>query len=543
MIKLDDIFIPLRMLNEFVYCPRLFWLEFVENQFTDSEDTIRGRFIHRNVDKPKPLPEEIENKGKARSVFLQSEKYGISGKLDLLELENGSFYPVEYKSGSMNIDGSAWDTDLYQIAAQALLLRDNGYECHKGYIYYDKNRKRLEIIISEELLESTLLKIAEIRKLLDQDVIPDPLEDSPKCIRCSLAAICLPDETKYLSSGYLVDLRRLYPARDNTYPMYVREQGTTIGKKNNQLIVRGKETNSTVSLIDISSLSIFGNIQITTQALHELLQRNIPICYFSLSGWFYGVTAGNYNKNGELRVAQYKTSIDIKKSLSISKAIVAGKIKNSRTLLRRNGKSGNETALKELQNLIDKTAIVETFPELLGTEGNAARIYFSKFSTMLKQPLGYNFENRNRRPPLDPVNALLSYIYSLLVKDVFVSLTIVGLDPYVGFFHRMKYGKPALALDLMEEYRSIVCDSVVIGLINNSIIKESDFISSGKAVAIEENARKKVIQYYENRMDTLIRHPIFGYTVSYRRTIEVQARLLSRYVNGEINEYIPLTTR
>ncbi len=540
---MDNVFIPLRMLNEFIYCPRLFWLEFVDGQFTDSEDTIRGRFVHRNVDKSKPLHNEIEIGKTARSVTLYSEKYGISGKLDLLEMENGSVSPVEYKSGNMGKDGTPWDTDLYQTVAQVILLNDNGYKCNKGYVYYDRNRKRIEIIISDELVESTLSKISEVKELLNGETIPPPLVDSPKCIRCSLATICLPDETKYLSSGNFSDVRRLYPARDNAYPMYVREQGATIGKKNNQLIVKGKETSSTANFMDISSLSVFGNVQITTQALHELIHRNIPVCYFSLSGWFYGITTGNYNKNGELRVSQYQTSIDIQKSLSISKSIVAGKIKNSRTLLRRNGKPENKNALMELQTLIEKTATSVTSQELLGIEGNAARIYFARFPTMLKQQFKYDFESRNRRPPTDPVNALLSYVYSLLVKDVTVSLIVVGLDPYVGFFHKMKYGKPSLALDLMEEYRSIVGDSVVLGLINNSIIKESDFIHSGKSVAIEENARKKVIQYYENRMDTLIRHPLFGYTTSYRRTMEVQARLLSRCITGEINEYIPLTTR
>ncbi len=542
MVMTEDL-IPLRMLNEFVYCPRLFWIEYVDNEFVDSEDTINGRFVHRNVDKVKSLPEDISDKFSARSIMLSSEKYGIIGKLDMVEGKDEHISPIEYKSGSMRDDNQAWETDTMQVAAQALLLRENGYTCDEAYIYYEKNRKKIAIPISENILDKTIEKIDEVKALLSTTKIPEPLIDSPKCIRCSLAAVCLPDEFVYLSAKGDDEIRRLYPARDDIYPMYVREQGAVIGKKNNQLTVRTKAETTTVNIMDISNLSIFGNVQISTQVMHELFRRDIPVCYFSLSGWFYGMSFGHFNKNGELRIAQYKSSIDERKSLNISRTIISGKIKNSRTLLRRNSKNRSEVALSELKKSIDDAMNAKTPQELLGVEGNAARIYFSNFTTMLKSDLKYEFENRNRRPPKDPVNALLSYLYAILLKDVTVSLVSVGLDPYVGFFHRMKYGKPSLALDLMEEYRSIVCDSVLLGLINNSIIKKDDFLYSGRSVALKDNSKKDVLSYYENRMDSLIRHPVFGYTISYRRTIEVQARLLARWITGEIKEYIPMSTK
>jgi CRISP-associated protein Cas1 len=155
----------------------------------------------------------------------------------------------------------------------------------------------------------------------------------------------------------------------------------------------------------------------------------------------------------------------------------------------------------------------------------------------------FDFQSRNRRPPRDPVNALLSFLYAMLVKDMTVTLIGVGFDPYLGFYHQPRYGRPALALDLMEEFRPLVADSVAIGLINNGELRRTDFIERAGAVALSDNGRKRVIEAYERRLDTLITHPLFGYSISYRRVFEVQARLLARFVTGEIDNYPHFCTR
>jgi CRISPR-associated protein Cas1 len=155
----------------------------------------------------------------------------------------------------------------------------------------------------------------------------------------------------------------------------------------------------------------------------------------------------------------------------------------------------------------------------------------------------FNFESRNRRPPRDPVNALLSFLYAMLVKDLVVTLVGVGFDPYLGFYHQPRYGRPALALDLMEEFRPLVADSVAIGMINNGEIRPIDFIYRAGACALTDSGRKRVLEAYERRLDSFVIHPIFGYAVSYRRVFEVQARLLSRLLQGEIPHYPSFTTR
>lgn len=180
---------------------------------------------------------------------------------------------------------------------------------------------------------------------------------------------------------------------------------------------------------------------------------------------------------------------------------------------------------------------------LLGIEGTAARMYFSLFPGMLRSDLAFDFRERNRRPPRDPVNALLSFLYTLLLKDCVTAITAVGLDPYIGFFHQLHYGRPSLALDLAEEFRPLVADSVVLTLINNGMVDKGDFIQRGAACALKPLARRKVIEAYEARLETLVTHPVFGYSVSYRRILEIQARLLARVVAGELTAYRSFITR
>nr|NIQ05525.1 CRISPR-associated endonuclease Cas1 [Candidatus Korarchaeota archaeon]NIU83250.1 CRISPR-associated endonuclease Cas1 [Candidatus Thorarchaeota archaeon]NIW13595.1 CRISPR-associated endonuclease Cas1 [Candidatus Thorarchaeota archaeon]NIW51697.1 CRISPR-associated endonuclease Cas1 [Candidatus Korarchaeota archaeon] len=304
----------------------------------------------------------------------------------------------------------------------------------------------------------------------------------------------------------------------------------------------GRELQST-PLREVSQLSIYGNAYITIPTLKELMQRGIPVCYFSFGGWFYGISKGLTHKNVELRIAQYKTATDTSASLKLSRSFVKGKIENCRTMLRRNDKEIRESFLDRLSHLAEKAKTARKPQTLLGIEGAAAQTYFSRFDNLLKTGGIFKFKNRNKRPPKDPVNAVLSYLYGVLVKEWFVTLLTVGFDPYLGFFHSPKYGRPSLALDMMEEFRPLIADSVTLTLFNNGQLKKNDFIKTGIGVSLKSRAKKTIIRGYERRMDTEITHPLFGYQVSYRRVLEVQARLLSRTLLGEIESYPPFCTR
>lgn len=252
------------------------------------------------------------------------------------------------------------------------------------------------------------------------------------------------------------------------------------------------------------------------------------------------------HKNIGLRIAQFKAAGDATVSLGLARRFVSGKVRNCRTLLRRNHSAPCQAALRELARLTNRAESAPAAEVLLGIEGTAARIYFQHFAGMLKSPPDwppFDFAGRNRRPPADPVNALLSFVYALLVKDVAAAILKVGLDPHLGFFHRPRYGRPALALDLAEEFRPLIGDSVVLSVINNGEVRLDDFALRCGSAALTPKGRRALIAAYERRLDAQVTHPLFGYTITYRRVLEVQARLLSRYLTGDLADYRPFVTR
>jgi len=542
--------IPARMLNEFTYCPRLFYLEWIQSQFVESVDTLEGQFAHRRVRKEEgAVPEGAEaEKIHARSVYLSAPRAGLTAKLDLLEGEGGKVVPVDYKHGSVpDNPEKSWEPERVQLCAQGIILRENGFDCQEGALYFVQSKQRVTVPFSEVLVNRTLELLSAAREVAGTESIPLPLIDSPKCPRCSLVSVCLPDEVNLLSGERIRvdDVRRLIPAMDDALPLYLQEHGLVLSKKGDNLAVlkSGKPVQE-VRLLEVSQVCLFGNIQVSVQALRALCERGIPICYFSFGGWFFGITHGLIHKNAELRIRQFGVASDGASSLTIARSFVEGKIRNQRTMLRRNFEGCPQPVLDELSRLSDLTALAPSLDVLIGIEGAAAQLYFANFSGMLKSgATDFDFNERNRRPPTDPVNALLSLLYSILAKDLTITAMAVGFDPYIGFLHRPRYGRPALALDLMEEFRAIICDSVVIAVLNTGEVQLSDFIQRGPAVALTEDGRRKLIKAYERRRDTLVSHPIFGYTISYRRIMEVQTRLLARHLAGELPSYSPFCTR
>jgi CRISP-associated protein Cas1 len=544
--------VPARMLNEFAYCPRLAYLEWVDGEFTDNLDTVEGRFAHRRADRESSKSFEATEddspteKIHARSAMLSSASDGIIAKLDIVESEGNVATPVDYKRGRVpDIPGNAWEPERVQLCAQGLVLRANGFESYRGYLYYVESRKRIEVVFDDELVARTRELLSLMRVQLTLRQAPPPLVDSPKCPRCSLVGICLPDETNLLSvQGDELLQRRIIADHRQALPFYVQGQGCRVGKSSDRIVVKEKDAVvSDARILDVSQLCLFGNVQISTQAVHELIDRGIPICYFSYGGYFLGMTTGLVHKNIELRRRQFEVASQSASSLALAREFIVGKIKNCRTLIRRAAEDGNKTTLDrlaEFQGDASRAACVET---LLGIEGMAAKWYFESLSQRLKGHQVFRLDGRNRRPPTDPVNAILSFLYALLVKELTVTASAVGFDPMLGFLHQPRYGRPALALDLCEEFRPLVADSTALTLINTGEIKPDDFVKRGEAVALTASGRKTVLSAYERRMESLITHPIFGYQISYRRTLEVQARLLSRVLRGEIAQYPAFVTR
>jgi CRISPR-associated protein Cas1 len=284
--------------------------------------------------------------------------------------------------------------------------------------------------------------------------------------------------------------------------------------------------------------------------VQALCAAEVPICYFSMGGWFYGITMGLNTRNMFLRRSQFRMAEQEYFARAIARRLVAGKIRNQRTLLQRNHVEPKRQTLAAMKEMAERAEEAGSLEELLGIEGNAARMYFGEFAGMMKpdeeaggDALPFEMNGRNRRPPRDPVNAMLSLGYSVLAKDLTVACYAVGFDPYVGFYHQPRFGRPALALDLMEPFRALIVDSAVLTAVNTRMVTTRDFVRAGGAVSLTAGGRKAFFRSYEMRMDTLVTHPLFEYRVSYRRLLEIQSRLLARVVEGEIGEYPVFTTR
>ena len=556
LVKDGNDLIPASMLAAFAYCPRLCYLQFVQGEFLDSAELADGRFQHRWIDAEQDAVPEDFVPFHARSVSLSAPREGVCCKIDLLEGDGQVVTPVEYKRGEApRAPASLYEPHLMQLAAQCLALRENGFSCEEGMVYFIRSKERVPVKFDAALMDRAKSLLAELRSTVERGEIPPPLRSSARCDRCSLAGVCLPDEVNLLREMEAEKalegkpeeekIRMLLACRDDAVPVYVVGQGKTVRKRGERLEVWSYEEGkvSEARIREISKVCLYGGAEITTPAMVELMQRNVPVLHFSHGGWFLGICQGMSHKNVLLRIKQFSWAGDEEKSLSIARKIVSGKIENCRILLRRNDPEVPAGVLESMGRLVGRAEGAPSMQSLLGFEGAAAEVYFGRLGSMLKSSSGFSFQNRNKRPPRDPVNTVLSYLYGILAKELFSTVLAAGFDPYLGFYHQPRYGRPALALDMMEEFRPIIADSTALTLFNKDELTESDFIKTGIGISLTPEARKKVVAGYERRMQTEVIHPIFGYKVSNRRVLEVQSRLLARVLSGEIKEYPAFVTR
>lgn len=559
--------VPVRALNQVTYCPRLYYLQYVDCVMPTNEHVEGGLFDHRRVDRP-GLAHKTRKDGDAagtRGVALSSEVLGLSGVLDLIEEKAGEAYPVETKHGSAPRDDdgkpTAWDNDAVQLCAQGLLMEEAfGRPVGRGFQFYAGSRERVEVPFTPELRDQTRAAVGRCRELAVLDTPPEPLppELRHRCFGCSLATVCLPEETLYgiehppgEEDKPAPGLTRVIPQADDGAVLYVQEPGSHVGKRSEHLIVRkdGQEL-SKVPIHAVRQVVVFGNVQVSTQALETLVTNEVPVSFMTGYGRFVGAFSPPPAKNVSLREAQFRRFDDPAVCLTLAKAAVRAKLHNQRALLMRSlrgddARGSHEPAARGLYDLLCGLDDVASLDSVLGYEGQGAALYFGEFGRFLKQPpgRGFDFTARNRRPPRDPVNALLSFAYALLTKDCFAACCAVGFDPYKGFFHAGRHGKPSLALDLMEEFRPVIADSVVLTLINNEMLTPDDFLTWREACQLTESGRKAFFAAYEARKATVVTHPVYGYKMSYSRMLEVQARMLAAYVRGSVPAYTGFTVR
>lgn len=311
-----------------------------------------------------------------------------------------------------------------------------------------------------------------------------------------------------------------------------------------------------VPLNKVEQVMVLGSVTLTTPVLHALFERRIPVHYLTAFGRSYGAMVADWGKNSGVRLAQYALAGDPLRSFGVARQCIAGKLLNMRTVVLRYARARDDgaalqTAAQQIRQCLRELARLAP-PEqtndrmhglgpLLGLEGSATAAYYGCFGAIIKEP--WNFPGRTKRPPTDPVNAMLSFGYTLLTNQVTAQIHAVGLDPGLGVLHQPGFGKPALALDLMEAFRPLIVDSVVITLINTGQIGLTDFTEELGAYRLRDTARRTFLEKFEARLNERVQHPTFGYQTTYRRCIELQVRLLAKYIQGETDRYVPFTVR
>jgi len=318
--------------------------------------------------------------------------------------------------------------------------------------------------------------------------------------------------------------------------LYVTEQGAKLTRESHRLlVVRGEEVLLDVPVIKVDRILIFGYAQITTQALELLLNEGVSCSFLSMEGKLKGTLEPVKSKNIPLRMKQYDRSRNPEFRLSMAKRIVTGKIRNQKRLVQRFAHNRPTedfaVALRDLDIMLDAVGPRTATGGLLGVEGRATAVYFEAYGRMFSQECG--FDKRTRRPPRDPVNSLLSLGYTLLTNEYFSAVSAVGLDPYLGFFHRIDYGRPSLALDMVEELRHPLVDMLTLDLLNRKILKAGDFDQTGGGFYLSPDARRKYFARYERRMTIAFKHPHCGESTNVRSIIREQVLEMARAIRGE----------
>lgn len=332
--------------------------------------------------------------------------------------------------------------------------------------------------------------------------------------------------------------------------LYLTEQGATLKKEGETLLITKEgQTLQKVQAIKVEQVVLFGNVNLTTPVIHYFLLQGIDCVFCSSHGRYHGRLFSTESPYGMLRARQLQVALDTARRLAVAKDVVRGKTLNQRTLLMRYQREKNLPALQRAidacEGTLKQVEKAEDLGQLLGLEGSMGNAYFSAFKELLGQDLGFNA--RVRRPPTDPVNSLLSFGYTLLGYGMQSAVHIVGLDPFMGFLHAPERSRPNLALDLIEEFRAIIVDSIVLRAINTRAITQAHFrkgdADEPMAVLLTQAGMRAFIQMYEERVETRIMHPVTQQQVTYRRCFELQARQLARVVLGEAEAYRPFLVR
>ncbi|WP_445637862.1 type I-D CRISPR-associated endonuclease Cas1d [Nostoc sp. DSM 114161] len=331
--------------------------------------------------------------------------------------------------------------------------------------------------------------------------------------------------------------------------VYVTQEDAFIGKIDERLHVKfEKKTILDIPLIKIDGVVVLGRATVSPAVISELLERHIPVTFLTENGRYLGRIEPEVTKNIFLRKAQWQAAGESAQAIHVVQTFVRGKLKNYRNLLNRRQRENPDIDLSvnvtRLEQAIAPIETTQNINSLRGLEGAGSAAYFGCFDQLIRTT-EFSFNKRVRRPPTDPVNSLLSFGYSLLRHDIQGAINIAGFDPYLGYLHCDRYGRPSLALDLMEEFRPLIVDAIVLSVLNRQLLTKADFITEplSEAVSLTAEGRKIFLQQYAQKKQSQFKHPVFGRKCTYQEAFELQARLLAKYLMGETEKYPPLVLK
>lgn len=525
-------------LHALAYCRRLFYLEEVEELYTQNAAVFAGRRLHAELEKQED--EEWEE------LYLESAELGLRGAVDALRTRDGQLIPYEHKRGRCWRDEqnqpAAWESDRLQILAYACLIESaRGISIPEGRIRYHADNVMVRVALDDAGRATVRAAIEQARQLRRSPHRPPVTDNERLCTNCSLAPVCLPEEARLVHNREWQPLR-LFPEDDDRQIVHILEPGTTVGRTGEQLkITRRGQPVETIAVQQVGQVVLHSFSQISTQALHFCAGNDIGVHWISGGGRYLG-SFDSRQGSIQRRIRQYAALADANTCLELARKLVSCRGGGQRKFLMRARHSGKVTspkldeAQRQLKAMLGQVATAPSLESLLGIEGNLAALYFGALPCLLssKVPPELGFTHRNRRPPKDRFNALLSFGYALLLKDVTNAILTVGLEAALGFYHQPRTQAPPLALDLMELFRVPLVDMPVVASINRGqwdVV--ADFDVRGEQVWLSDSGRRKFVSLYERRKAETWKHPVIGYSLTYRRLLELEVRLLEKEWMGE----------
>jgi CRISPR-associated protein Cas1 len=527
--------IRVHALHALQYCERLFYLEEVEDIRVADASVYAGRTLHV----------ELEPGEESRSFELASERLGLVGKMDAVRHREGGWVPCEHKRGRSRRTNSnapeAWPSDVLQVSAYGMLLEEMlNQPVAEGRVRYHAENVTVRVPLDDEARRNVRLAVLRAAELRDSTERPPIAANEKLCIKCSLAPVCLPEEERIVRNPDYEALM-LFPPMQEGQVLHVTTPGTSVGRTGERLKVQCEGEKAQVFPVeDLHAVVIHGYSQMTTQALHLCAERGIPVHWLTGSGRYVGCLSPDAGKV-QRRLRQFQALSDPGTCLRLARKLALARAEGQLKYLLRATRGGRrlqsaDKALADIRAALHGIARAEGVDSVRGYEGQAAKAYFGALPGLLADGVPDEMKptGRSRRPPRDRFNALLGFGYALLYRSVMEAILAVQLEPALGFYHTPRSAAHPLALDLMELFRVPLWDMPLVGSVNRrQWDPKEDFSVTRDKVWLSASGRKKAIGIYERRLHENWKHPVTQYSLSYGRTIELEARLLEKEWTGQ----------